>query len=276
MSSKRKVQAKTKGTPTRSGKEGESRVHLGLVLSAVGAVVGITLTAFITPAGQLAVQHVFGSDATHPGTSGVGHLGAVDMTVTNKVAYDVGITPAELDIKVQNFGTARVVAKRAKLSVQDFLRVGKCGSEGETEVTGVYDVRVPVMMSRGDSLQFQLNQDEAPDEVDRFLIKLQQPASTVAGVSLYRLNLTIETNGTPADVDMGVLIIALPFVPDMHDNEDYWNPELASGQSDLSFLGPERGEVENCLHANSANMRKFLSLPGSRSPDLSALPAYLR
>jgi len=192
----------------------------------------------------------------------------VDLVVENAG------TAAVLDISVQNKGTARVVLRRAVVKVERFTTIHVCNTQGELEVTGEYDLSLPSPAEVGYTASKKVNQQVGPDEADRFQIRLQnKDIKKVHKVSFYSLDVTIETNGSPAFIHAGKAMIALPLVPSNNDGGWYWSHRFV--REPLDWLGPQQVAVEACMHGNSRAMQEFLAGPGILSEELLNLRSDL-
>ncbi|RZU76046.1 hypothetical protein EV384_4643 [Micromonospora kangleipakensis] len=239
----------------------------GRVIATVGAVALLVIGAAVTPVGEKLVGRIFPAEGT---------LEAIDMAVENTTGNGT-IEPASIDIKVHNKGDARVVTRKIILSVQDQLSVDLCATQGEIPVSGKYDLVIPANTKPGDSIEHRINQQIAPDEADRFLVRLQNPeTSAIHGVSLYKIKVAVETNGSPALTEVGHMIVSLPFVPDEKGEPFYWGAAYEEGRMTLDWLEPYQESIERCMRSNSSKLSDFLIQPGERSEDLRVLKTQLR
>jgi hypothetical protein len=229
------------------------RLPGGRILAAAGAV-ALLLTEWLFP------EH--------------GRLEVVDLVVDNASSV-LDVTPAVIDVRVQNTGSRRVVAKRVTLVIKEVVTVNVCATEGEIPITGTYDVSVPLEPSPGDALEHTLDQQIAADEVDRFLIRLQNPETAIArSLSIYVFRVQLETNGQPETIDAGAVVVSLPVLPDNQLAAWYWGSRWVT--EPLDWLGSRQASTEECLHTNSGRLRTILEHSGRRSAELSAVEGDLR
>jgi hypothetical protein len=87
------------------------------------------------------------------------------LEVVENASTMLDVTPAVIDVRVQNTGSRRVVAKRVTLVIKEVVTVDVCATEGEIPITGTYDVAVPVEPSPGEVLEHALDQQIAADVV---------------------------------------------------------------------------------------------------------------
>lgn len=199
------------------------------------------------------------------------------MRVAGLAVSDVanGQAPVVLDVKAQNTGGEQVLITRALLTVREFAYLEICHLATEIKTSGNDDISVPVEMTPGQTLNIALNLRLAGDEMDRIQLALQHPPRAyVAGVSLYRFRLILETDGDEGIIDGGDVLVALPFTPNNNDYPWYWGSRFVAQPPD--WLGSYRAATEECLHKNSALLTDFLARPGVRSDQLAAVTPDLR
>ncbi|MFY1683582.1 hypothetical protein ACN265_18785 [Micromonospora sp. WMMD730] len=186
-------------------------------------------------------------------------------------------TPPSVEITVQNVGDQLVVTRNLVLVVQESLLIKECATEGNLPLSATYDLELPQRADPGVEFKTDINQEIKPNEADRFALKLRVPEDpTGISWSFYRLAVFIEVGLTLERVPIGSAVLALPAVP-LGSGVTVWNERFKNDKDRLEFLGPgRRAEVETCLHDNSTRLKRFLSQPGERSPELRALERELR
>ena len=81
--------------------------------------------------------------------------------------------------------------------------------------------------------------------------------------NLFRLAVSLVTDGAPGRCEVGMASVALARVPDVQDAL-FWNHAWANGQRDLTaYPGDLRQQIGNCLHGNSALIGTFLAKPAN-------------
>jgi hypothetical protein len=220
------------------------------------------------------------SDAVpHRGAAPNIEVDAVSLSPGLVVSSEAGpskITPFKVDIKLLNTGTQLAAINDARLVIQKFVKVPQCASQGGFTSTGYYNSNIPLDPRPGTVINIPISQLVEPDGADRFDLLLRAPLQSRSPATsyLYRIHVYLDYNTGANAVDVGEILVGLPFYPD--DNDGYfWTHYFAGHPKYFTFEGEAAPGIERCMIRNSRALSSILSLPGKRTAAVSAIPAQL-
>jgi transposase len=186
------------------------------------------------------------------------------------------VTPFKIDIKLLNTGTQLAAINDARLIIQTFAKVPQCASQGSFGVSGRYGKSMPTDPQPGTLITIPVSQLVKPDGADRFDLLLRVPTlpGELATTYLYRVHLYLDYNTGSNAVDVGEILIGLPYYPDSNDGY-FWTRYFAAHPNYLDFEGKAAAGIQNCLVRNSLTLKRLLSLSGRRTSAVSAIPNQL-
>lgn len=156
---------------------------------------------------------------------------------------------ARVEIRLRNTGERRTVITGAVVTIHKLIAVPPCGVGAGIEVSNTYDVVLPRHAADGTSMEFPINQQIAPDEVDRFVFTVGQ--HLYAGEAVYQLDLAVRHDNEADPSEVGRVLIALPGAP----------------TSALGYLDDPPGP-RDCGDEVIDSLREAAQLEGVRSPQL--------
>lgn len=118
---------------------------------------------------------------------------------------------ARVEVRLKNTGERRTVITDAVVTIRKLVAVPPCGLGGGIEVSNTYDVVLPRHAADGDSVEFPINQQIAPDGVDRFVFTVGQDDDV--GQVVYQLDLAVRHDNEKEPSEIGRVLIALPGAP---------------------------------------------------------------
>ena len=118
---------------------------------------------------------------------------------------------ARVEVRLRNTGERRTVITDAVVTISKLIAVPPCGLGGGIEVSNTYDVVLPRHAADGDSVEFPINQQIAPDGVDRFVFTVGHDHD--AGQVVYQLDLAVRHDNEKEPSEVGRVLIALPGAP---------------------------------------------------------------
>lgn len=118
---------------------------------------------------------------------------------------------ARVEVRLRNTGERRTVITDAVVTIRKLIAVPPCGVGAGIEVSNTYDVFLPRHAADGDSVKFPINQQIAPDGVDRFVFTVGQ--GLYAGEVVYQLDLAVRHDNEKEPFEVGRVLIALPGAP---------------------------------------------------------------
>ena len=186
------------------------------------------------------------------------------------------ITPFKIDIKLLNTGTQLAAINDARLIIQKFVKVPQCASQGGFASTGHYRSNIPIDPRPGTVISIPISQLVKPDGADRFDLLLHAPLlrGSVGTSYLYQMHVYLDYNTGANAVDVGEVLVGLPFYPDSNDGY-FWSRYFAAHPKYLDFEGKAAPGIERCMIRNSRTLNSILSLPGKRTAAVSAIRAQL-
>jgi hypothetical protein len=156
---------------------------------------------------------------------------------------------ARVEIRLRNTGERRTVITDAVVTIRKLIAVPPCGVGAGIEVSNTYDVVLPRHASDGDSVEFPINQQIAPDGVDRFVFTVGHNRD--AGEVVYQLDLAVRHDNAKEPSEVGRVLIALPGAP----------------TTDRLYLDTPPAE-RGCGQEVIDSLREAAQLEGVRSPQL--------
>lgn len=118
---------------------------------------------------------------------------------------------ARVEAGLRNTGERRAVITDAVVTIRKLIAVPPCGVGAGIEVSNTYDVVLPRHAADGDSVEFPINQQIAPDGVDRFVFTVGHNKN--AGQVIYQLDLAVRHDNEEEPFVVGRVLIALPGAP---------------------------------------------------------------
>jgi hypothetical protein len=183
----------------------------------------------------------------------------------------------KIDIKLLNTGTQVAAINDARLVIQKFVKLPQCATEGDFGSTGRYHSNMPTDARPGTVIRIPVSQLVNPDGADRFDLLLDTPIKQSSGlltIYLYWVHVYLDYNTGTSPVDIGEILIALPFDPP-DGNGYFWTHLFATHPHYLDFEGTAAFGIEKCLIRNSHTLNTMLSLPGKRTTTMSKIPPLL-
>jgi hypothetical protein len=156
---------------------------------------------------------------------------------------------ARVEVRLRNTGERRTFITDAVVTIRKMIAVPPCGVGGGIEVSNTYDVVVPRHATDGDSVGFPINQQIAPDGVDRFVFTVGHDRD--AGEVVYQLDLAVRHDNEKEPLEVGRVLIALPGAPTTY----------------RSYLGSPAAQ-QGCGGGVIDSLREAAQLDGVRSPQL--------
>ncbi|HEY5708746.1 MAG TPA: hypothetical protein VIS51_05075 [Solirubrobacterales bacterium] len=150
-----------------------------------------------------------------------------------------GRSRARVEVRLRNTGERRTVITDAVVTIRKLIAVPPCGVGGGIEVSNTYDVVLPRHAAEGDSVEFPINQQIAPDGVDRFVFTVGH--SRDAGEVVYQLDLAVRHDNAKEPSEVGRVLIALPGAPTTY--RLYLDSRQGCGQEVIDSLR-EAAELE--------------------------------
>lgn len=185
-------------------------------------------------------------------------LEVVSLQTVNKPKSEV----AKIELIVRNTGVVDSVIRSAEFRVVDYAAAEACYvPEGQLDVSGKYDLVLPVRDGGGKSFDVDLQQAIPAGEGDRFSFTVQVRGDFVPIASrLYALETLLYHDQSDDPLPAGVARVAVPF--------PLWE----------GFVYPEQGPYggyfdPECPARNSALLADFLARDGVRSDELEAFGA---
>jgi hypothetical protein len=184
----------------------------------------------------------------------------------------------KIDIKLLNTGTQIVAINSADLTIQDFVTLPLCASQGGFASTGEYRSNLPVNPSTGQVVSVPISQLVEANGADRFDLLLAAPLSSTTNarfnIYLYRVHLRLTYNVHEAPLDLGEIAVDFPDVPS--DGEYYWSKYWATHLSEFNYMAFQHAAtVKSCDIKNSLALHSFLLKPAMRTTSLTALLSTL-
>lgn len=185
-----------------------------------------------------------------------------------------GTTPFKIDIKLLNTGTQLAVINSVHLVIQKFATLPLCLSQGGFPSTGQYHGNMPTDPRPGTVVNIPVSQEVGPDSADRFdlLLRTAKTGRDADSVYLYRVRLYVNYNIGANAIDAGQMIIDLPWDP-KYQYGYFWARSYKPNQFD--YMGSYTPGINRCLIRNSYTLKSILSMPGTRTAILSAIPSEL-
>ena len=238
-----------------------------IVIGVIATVLGGLVLAYF----QLAL----GVTKHHPALE----VDAVSISPGQVVIPQAGlgaITPFKIDIKLLNTGTQLAVINDARLVIQKFVKVPQCAAQGDFGSTGHYRSNMPTDPRPGTVIRIPISQLVKPDGADRFDLLLHAPvlSGSPGTTYLYRIRVYLDYNIKASAIDVGEILIGLPFYPDSGDGY-FWTRDFAAHPNYFNFEGKAAPGIERCLIRNSHTLNSILSLSGKRTAAMLAIPAQL-
>jgi hypothetical protein len=202
----------------------------------------------------------------------------IDLVVRDPIYNDQGVTPPTVEITVHNKGAQRSVITRAVVTVEDSTLIPPCSTEGgAVPLSATYDLTLPLDPAVGTALRVPVSQQQAPDEADRFALRVGIPnlgeSKRLYG---YRLRFELEADGSSGKLLVGTAVMVLPWSPDNSDAGYYWSDDYESGKTSLDWLGEDAASISQCMKNNSALLKRLISAGTELSPELSHVNADIR
>jgi hypothetical protein len=180
----------------------------------------------------------------------------------------------KIDIKLLNTGTQIAAINSANLTIQDFVTLPLCATQGGFASTGTYRSNLPINPSPGEVVSIPISQLAEANGADRFDLLLAAPLPETSdarfNIYLYRVHLRLTYNVHEAPLDLGEIAVDFPAVPS--DGEYYWSKYWATHLSEFNYMAyPHPATVKSCDIKNSIALHSFLLKPAMRTTGLTAL-----
>jgi hypothetical protein len=187
--------------------------------------------------------------------------------------------PFKIDIKLLNTGKGVAAINDARLVIQKFVTVPLCNSQGDFVSTGTYHTNMPTDAKPGQVINVAVSQLVQPNGGDRFDVLLRTPllqGRAKFNAYLYRVHLYLIYNVHANPLDVGEILVDLPFPPAA--GEYYLNsyflthPQLIRNTVYAAGLP----EYKRCAVKNSRALRSILSSRAMRPASLTGVLPQLR
>jgi hypothetical protein len=158
-----------------------------------------------------------------------------------------------IELRLENTGEKRTYITAAVFTVRKVIAIGPCGAGAGVIVSAKYDVVLPERAAEGQQIEVPINQQIAPDGVDRFVFRVGRNAGSAdAGVThVYQLDIAVLHDGSDEPADAGQVLVAVPGSPRVEDLH-------------LDLPPAQRG----CLSDIVDGFAEAARLEGARSPRL--------
>lgn len=120
---------------------------------------------------------------------------------------------ARVEVRLRNTGERRTVITDAVVTIRKLIAVPPCGVGGGIEVSNTYEVVLSRHAADGDSVEFPINQQIAPDGVDRFVFTVGHDYEDAGLIFVYQLDLAVRHDNEKEPSEVGRVLIALPGAP---------------------------------------------------------------
>jgi hypothetical protein len=244
-----------------------------------------SLAIFTVTAGTLGILQFFGisagasTPAAAPGSSRLS-LGKLQITEGANGGAE------SIDVTVHNRGGGSALLTKLDVTINRFLYVPSCSSQGEVDASAIYPLTLPDNPAPGTKLALDLHDDAPADGFDRFTVPLGAPKeaqpthATKGGSFLYQVTLEMETDDGKPPLFLGQALVATPHAPS-NGYVQFWDLTNPDRFQSVSFMGERAPSIGECLDANSRELAAFLQLTGERSTRISeltsgGLPKYVR
>jgi hypothetical protein len=185
-------------------------------------------------------------------------------------------TLPQIDFTVRNEGENRVPLGRVRIEVTDSSRISACeppqGGEGGIPVAQSFFVNLPFLPLPGERVVYrQLHQEVLPGRAARIRLYLRSVGDGSMDHSfaddLFAVDVSLLGDQAEHELEVGRFVLGLPkavprggsFLPEATD--------ALQASAHLHALLPSTW----CFRRNLAVVRRFLSLPGERTPAMQAL-----
>jgi hypothetical protein len=252
---------------------------IGALATAVVTGVAITLASSYANNAVSGDNHALAPTGL-PATGGQAarlQVDKVSLTYGNDKTSD--LAPFKIDIKLLNAGSQVAIVNHVRLIVQQFAALPRCAAQGNFTSTGAYSANMPTTALPGQVIDVPISQLVPAGGADRFDVLLEtrilQGFPQKFTVYLYRVHAYLTYNVGTRPVDLGEILVVLPFPPE--SGEYFWsryyaaNPQVVSGV----VTPPEIPAYKRCAIRNSNVLHSILALPAMRTPELAAIPARL-
>lgn len=240
----------------------------------LGAAAAVLVILF--PVGRFLVstaEDVFGDD---DGWIEVSEANVVNGPQFSTMIGDRFIQTADsapaIDVTVRNGGEDPVLLTEARLTIEDSARLPGCLLQGggEVPVSPPHAVFLPLLPLPSERVRHRRLHEEVPaGGFDRFVLQFGVPPDGESD-HLYALHVELLASQPEQTVDVGRFVLGVPASP---GRGGVTLPESNDQLKNLSapYERSYRLSVVWCLHRNLAGVRRLLSGPAERSPDLTAL-----
>jgi hypothetical protein len=125
---------------------------------------------------------------------------------------------ARVEIRLENAGARRTYITSAIFTVEKVIEVPSCRNGASIAVSAHYDVLLPGSAGGGEKLEVPVNQQIAPDGVDRFVFRVgQRSGGSELDTVIYQLGISVSHDGASEPVEVGQVLLALPGSPTRQD-----------------------------------------------------------
>ena len=238
-------------------------------------VISGVLVAILGGVGYFIVQSVIVQPVFGVGEDKVA-LQIVDTRISPAgiVVQNSTLAPFKIDIKLLNTGKQSAVIKEARLVVQRYVKLPQCGTQGDLPSTGHYRGNMPANPKQGATVNIPVSQVVPPNGADRFSLLLYGPPQQSKIVYVYRTHLYLLYNVGTARIDVGEMLIDVPWDPAWSDAY-FYSRYFAARPGYFKFAGSDAAGIENCLIKNSKSLQSILSGPAARTKAVAAIPSEL-
>jgi hypothetical protein len=179
-------------------------------------------------------------------------------------------TMPQIDFTIRNEGSGRIPLGRVRIEITDSARITPClppqGDEGAIPVAETFFVDLPLLPVPSEQVVYrQLHHEVPPRRAARF--KLYFRSLEGLGDDLFAVHVSLLGPQTGQALGIGRFVLSLPGALPRYDLYLPESTESLKRARELNSLLPSTW----CFRRNLAVVRRFLSLPGTRSPALKAL-----
>jgi hypothetical protein len=220
-------------------------------------------------------QRVVPSNST---TSASPHLVVDQVSLGYASAKGLDDQLFKVDVKLLNTGTQITAINSVTMTIQDFVALPLCASQGDFDPTGLYRAYLPLDPSPDQVVNVPVSQLVEANSADRFdlLLAAKLPSSGAGrfSVYLYRVHLALTYNVGFPPLDLGEIIVDFPGAPTPGDY--FWSKYWAAHPGEFNVMTNSKSQpVRSCGIKNSHALRSFLLKPAERLPDVAAITSEL-
>jgi hypothetical protein len=180
-------------------------------------------------------------------------------------------TLPQIDFTVRNEGAGRIPLSRIRIEVTDSTRLTSCllpqGGEGGIPVAEAFTVSLPLLPAASEKVVYRnLHQEVLPQRASQFKLYLRSLEGEF-GDNLFAIDVSLLGTEAGETLHVGRFVLSLPGALSWESGFFPTSAQAFEDASRMHSLLPTTW----CYRRNLAMVRRFLSLPGKRSPAMQAL-----